>query len=207
MSEQKRKCKIIALDGAHGTGKDTVINYLKEYYTKKGVKVYTYSELEGSTTLLPRKIFGRKNDLNQQFWWLFNIYARNHYVIKQHYDEDCLVILNRDYIGVYAYSKVLLQEKFADFLKATNVLSPITDLVIVLTCPSGEAIRRITSRNRENSKANNEFDRKYFEDVNATILSIAKSPKYIKKYRVVDTTKKNYKAEIRKIVNEVISDE
>jgi thymidylate kinase len=195
-----KKCTIIAIEGAHGVGKTTIIEALKEKIKETTDKrIYTFDELYGHALFKNRS--WRGDIFKSEIQWYIATYSRNLYIFKRHIKEDCIILLDRNYISIFAYAATQLEpEIYRNFYLAVPKPERIVDKVIILTCYPREAIKRIIERDKPGDRENKLFDGSYFKKVQDNLVRLANSYGF----DIVNTNKEGYMDEIVKLVGEVI---
>ena len=154
----------IVFEGINGSGKTTLINSLKDEFEKEKIK-YTYiSDLKYDTPLKPvlemmvkDSVFAElKNEFKTSIFESLVFAANHHYIQEKLKNEKGIFLYDRDYISVLGYQKGIIQKEYIDWEKFYIAFREIMlfelkkiDLLVYLSVPMDENIRRIESRNNK----------------------------------------------------------
>lgn len=139
------KGMLIAFEGIDGTGKSTQIRLLADYLQGRGCRVVqTREPTDGPYGQRIRELFvNRARCTPEEELTLFIEDRRQHVaeVIGPALAEGSIVLTDRYYFSTAAYQGAAGMEPEAVF--ARNNFAPRPDLVILLTMPIAESLRRI----------------------------------------------------------------
>jgi thymidylate kinase len=152
---------VFSFDGAHGTGKDTLIAQVKEWLESDSHEVLYFSERWAAEQFYipPLETLDRENVFEWELWWLIGLKKREEYVAKklERAYPGTIVLENRDFRSSLAYTEATVgRDYFYSFLQEEieTILNTIKlrRVPITLTCSVETAMQRIQERDRAESK-------------------------------------------------------
>ncbi|WP_028582894.1 dTMP kinase [Desulfogranum mediterraneum] len=142
---------LIAFEGIDGTGKTTQLQALAEYLRlKKQEVVATREPSDGPYGRQIRALYTRRHTVTpEQELELFIRDRRDHVLqcIQPALDRGAVVLTDRYYYSTAAYQGAAGADPEA--ILARNRFAPTPDLVLLLTMPVAESIRRIEEQRKE----------------------------------------------------------
>ena len=133
-----RDCKIIAIDGAHGTGKTTVVHAVAARLKQEGVHLAVQADVARMSSLVEEVVVHRKGDIDLSTE--LHILGRQLSGEQELAREHELVVCDKSALSVIAYTRLFLDEAMSDedrtlfeaFARAVRCYSAGYDQVFLL---------------------------------------------------------------------------